>query len=237
MTEIKVFRSCSIMKARSTARLPMKQFFRWLCALLPVAGRRQQSAVGSDPARTPVTLEEQLETLAQLGLSLNDGVTVDDLLYSWDRQEYEGRPFDTLLSMLGSEVEREPWGRNVCDRAWNFDVECIEDTGSYVSIVENLCRVANMPDVVSDLEDFVDIENETAWLTYTIDGQKRHFTIPVDNDWADPNIVSTVMRDLERNGHRFYGKDQGQASIWFYLDKATADKLNALTGNALKTNK
>ena len=44
------------------------------------------------------------------------------------------------------------------------------------------------------------------------------------------------MRDIERDGKRFYGKDNGQASIWFYLDQTAADKLNALTGNALKTN-
>lgn len=214
----------------------MKKFFQWLCALLPLAGCQQQPTVDSQPSRIPVTLEEQLETLSQFGLALNDGVTVDDLLYSWDRQDYENQPYDTLLFMLGSEVEREPWGRNVCDRAWNFDVECIEDTGSYVTILENLCRVAGIPDLITDVEDFVDIENETAWLKYTIDGRQRHFNIPVDNDWADPETVSAVMRDIERDGKRFYGKDNGQASIWFYLDQTAADRLNALTGNALTTN-
>jgi hypothetical protein len=214
----------------------MKKLFQWLYALLPLADCQQQSSVVSQPSRTPVTIEEQLETLAQLGLSLNDGVTVADLLYSWEREEYENEPFDTLLFMLGSEVEREPSGRNACDRAWNFDVECIEDTGSYVTIVENLCRVAGMPGLISDAEDFVDIENETAWLKYTIDGQQRHFNIPVDNDWADPKTVSAVMRDIERDGKRFYGKDNGQASIWFYLDQTASDKMNALIGNALKTN-
>lgn len=34
-------------------------------------------------------LEQQLEKLAELGLPLNDGVTVDDLLYSFDREDYE----------------------------------------------------------------------------------------------------------------------------------------------------
>ena len=29
----------------------------------------------------PMTLEAQLESLSELGLSLNDGVTIDDLLY------------------------------------------------------------------------------------------------------------------------------------------------------------
>jgi hypothetical protein len=72
-----------------------------------------------------VTLEQQLEILVQLGFPLNDGVSDADLLHSWDRDEYETRPYDTLFLMLGSEIEREPWGRRVCDRVWNFDAECI----------------------------------------------------------------------------------------------------------------
>lgn len=215
----------------------MKKLFHWLWALLPFTGCQQQPAVVPPPSRPTISLEEQLETLAQLGLELNDGITVDDLLYSRDRHEYENEPYDTLLFMLGSEVEREPWGRNVCDRAWNFDVECIEDTGSYVMIVENLCRVAGLPDLISDAEDFVGIENETAWLKYTVDGQPRHINIPVDGDWADSKTVSAIMRDIERDGKRFYDKDNGQASIWFYLDQPTADKLNALSENALRANR
>ena len=61
-----------------------------------------------------MALEQQIETLAQLDLPLNDGVTVDDLLYSWERKEYENQPYDLVLFVLGSEVEREPWGRNIC---------------------------------------------------------------------------------------------------------------------------
>ena len=184
-----------------------------------------------------MTLEQQLETLAELGLELNDGITVDDLLYSWDRDEYENEPFDTILFMLGSEVEREPWGRNICDKAWNFDVECIEGNGSYVAIVKNLCRVSGTPELITDIEDSVDIENGNAWLKYTIDGKQRYYTVVVDNDWADPETVGAVMDDIERDGKRFYAKDNGQASIWFYLDESTADRLNQLTGNALKTNR
>ena len=213
----------------------MRSFLKWIVTLLRIVGC-QQATVEPATGLSSVKLEQQLETLEQLGLPLNDGVTVDDLLCSWDREEYESQPYDTLLFMLGSEVERKPWGQNACDSAWNFDVECIEGTGAYVTIVKNFCRVAGVPDLMSNLEDFVDFENELAWLNYTIDGQKRHFDIPVDNDWADPETVSAVIRDIERNGKRFYAKDNGQASIWFYLDKETATKLNALTGGALKTN-
>ena len=211
----------------------MKTAVIWLLALSLLFGCRPDSNIDSTKSRTEMTLEQQLKALGELGLALNEGVTIDDLLYSWDREEYEKEPFDVILFTLGSEVEREPWERPVCDTAWNFDVECIEDTGDYVTIVKQLCRVAGMPNLISDAEDFVDIENGKAWLKYTIDGKQRQYTIAVDNDWADPDTVSAVMADIERDGNRFYAKDNGQASIWFYLDEQTAGKLNQMTGNAL----
>ncbi len=200
----------------------LQKLFAWL------------SSAGGKVQRQPIPLEQQLATLARLGLVLNDGVTVDDLLLSWDRQQYESQPYDLILFVLGSEIERDPWGRNVCDRAWNFDVECIEGAGSYVTIVQNFCRVAGMPGLMTDLVDFVDIENKTAWLKYKIDGQQRYYTIAVHDDWADEEVAGQIRQDIERDGKRFYAKDNGQASIWFYLDQQTADQLNELTGNALQ---
>jgi hypothetical protein len=81
---------------------------------------------------SPMTLEKQLAELNRLGLNLADGVTIDDLLYSFGRQEYEKKPFDLILFVLGIEVERKPWGRPICSRVWNFDTECINGTGDYV---------------------------------------------------------------------------------------------------------
>lgn len=65
-----------------------------------------------------MTLEDQLAKLADLGLKLDDGVTIDDILHSFDRDDYEERPFDLILFILGIEVERAPWGRPVCSRVW-----------------------------------------------------------------------------------------------------------------------
>ena len=88
-----------------------------------------------------MTLEEQLSVLAELGLKLNEGISVDDMLYSFGREDYESNPFEMVLFVLGIEVEREPWGRAMCNRAWNFDTECITSTGDYVQVLHNLCRV------------------------------------------------------------------------------------------------
>jgi hypothetical protein len=41
------------------------------------------------------------------------------------------------------------------------------------------------------------------------------------------------MQDLARDDKLFYAKENGQSSTWFYLDRATARTINALTGNML----
>jgi hypothetical protein len=178
-------------------------------------------------------LEQQLAALSELGIELNDGVTVDDLLYSFDRKDYEIEPFELILFVLGIEVEREPWGRWISSRAWNLDMECIVETGDYVQIVRRLCEISGQPNLIIDIEDFINLESGQAWLKYSVDGQTRNYSVTVDNDWADPNIITLIMADIERDGFRFYAKDNGQASIWYYLDADTAQKLNELADNAL----
>ena len=67
-------------------------------------------------------LENQIEELAALGLILNEGIKIEDLLISWTKEEYEQTPFDLILSIYGEEVEERPLGRYFCDQAWQLDM-------------------------------------------------------------------------------------------------------------------
>ena len=180
-------------------------------------------------------LEDQLAALGELGISLDSGIEIDDLLYSCSREEYESKPFDQLLFILGSEVEREPWGRAFCSRVWNFDTECIEDTGAYVEIARRLCHVAGRPDAFSGLRDHVDLEAGEAWVEYSVDGKHRRWDAEVNDDWADTLTVAYMMGDLERDGWKFRAKDNGQAMVLYYLDDARARRLSELAGEKLTT--
>ena len=178
-------------------------------------------------------LELQLEKLAGLGLSLNEGITIDDLLHSLDRSIFEANPFDSILHTLGIEVEREPWGRWMCDRVWNFDTECIYSTGDYVNIVKRLCLLTGNTQVVNIL-DFVDLDEGSAWLEYSIDNRKQRHAIEVNDDWADTLALTYVMEDLQQDDKQFYTKDNGQAMLLFYLDRHRAIALNDLCDDALE---
>lgn len=182
-------------------------------------------------------LEEQIEKLSDIGLSLNDGVTIDDLLLSYSREEYEAAPFDLILFVYGNEIEEEPWGRFICDQAWNFDVEAIEDDGSYVEIVKQLHRITGKAKRIEGLQDSVNLEESHAQLQYEVDGVERTFEPVVDNDWADAQVVETIMNDLRQSGYDYYPKDNGQASVWFYLLEQQALAINSLANNVFNLNR
>lgn len=179
-------------------------------------------------------LEEQLVELSKLGLDLAEGISIDDVLYSFEREDYEDEPFDLILFVLGIEVERQPWGRPVCNRVWNFDTECIESPGDYVRIVRRLTEIADATTRITELSDFVDLDAGQAWLKYKIDGAERHWDVEVNDDWADTLTVSYVMADIEGDGKRFFFKENDQAMVLFFLDQPTASELNELSGHALK---
>ncbi len=177
-------------------------------------------------------LEIQLAKLAELGLALNVGIEIEDLLYSLERSELEAEPFMPLIGLLGIEVERAPKGRRICDRVWNFDTECINATGDYVKIVQKLGLLTGVPDYLTEIVDAVKEDN--AWLEYTIEGRRQHWSIELNDDWADMITLSYVMEDLQRDGKQFYSIDNGQAMILFYFDPETANKLGDLCNEDLE---
>ncbi len=156
---------------------------------------------------------------------------MDDLLYSFGREQYESKPFGLILFALGVEVEREPWGRWFCPRVWNFDTECIEGPGSYVSIVEGLLRIADSS-VLTEVRDHVDLSAGRAWLAYRRDGKAVKWSVEVNADWADSMTVSYVMDHIEGDGRHFWSVDNGPAMVLFFVDDAVAARLGELSGVA-----
>lgn len=176
-------------------------------------------------------LEEQISKLKDIGIILNEGVSINDLLISFSRDEFEKSPFDLILIAYGFEIEEKPWGRYFCDQAWNFDVEAIEGDGSYVEIVKQFHRITGKSKRIEGLKDQVDIERSHANLQYSVDGIERTFHPIVDNDWADAQVIDSIMEDLRESDHNFYPIDNGQASVYYYLTETQANRINSLADN------
>jgi hypothetical protein len=175
-----------------------------------------------------VHLKEQLSNLDTLKIRLRDGITKDDLLKSYKNDEYERDPYFLLLSVMGSVVEEEPWDKDISDQVFNLDYECIEDEDSYDRIVKNFATLAGLRQKLKAIKSHVDLENSIATLHYDLDGISRSIAPIVDDDWADE---ATIMKDIESitsNDRRFWYIDNGQATIYLFIDDETAAKLNKL---------
>jgi len=173
-----------------------------------------------------MNLEQQLAEMAQVGLSLDAGVTIDDLLVSRDRGDYERIPFRHLLHALGSETEGASRGRTICRCAWTFDTECIVDAGNYVPIVNRLAAMAGANHRLRDVH--VEACGADTALRYTFNDQVRRLPIEIVDDWADLRALCVIMTEFASSERRFYGQAEGQGVYLFYLSESGAARVNAL---------
>lgn len=149
-----------------------------------------RSGFGSISAATQaMTLEDKLRVLAECGLVLENPFKPEDLLSSWDREEYEKQGFDLALCSLGSTEEEEPW-RNHCVNLWYFDTECIEDHGAYKRIVERMVHMAQGSLILENIQDYVDLEEAQAWFSFSFQGKEIKVDCKVNDDWVDTDIFS-----------------------------------------------
>ena len=86
-----------------------------------------------------VSLEQQLEDLAECGIRLKPQYTIDTLLQGFARERYEERPYIGAIIRMGSESET---GEPLSDSLFHLDTECIEEPGDYARIAERMRDLA-----------------------------------------------------------------------------------------------
>jgi hypothetical protein len=157
-----------------------------------------------------ISVEEQLKILSGCGIRLQPDITIEHLLASFDRESYEAEPYVLLLTTIGGELEVEPF-KYASDDIWHFDTECIEDHGDYTKIAHRMRDLAGSALPLEDIDDYVDIEEDEAWLSFKLNGEDYKWAATVEDDWVDPNIISQFAELLaERNvGKRFTYFDLG----------------------------
>lgn len=171
-----------------------------LCSVKTIEGQiaHKQSTMKKD-----LSLKSQLETFKKLGFELNEGVTFADI-NRWDNdgKKFEKEPYFLLYITLGQAIEREPW-TPLTDRCWHFDTEAIEAHGDYVKILKNLERISRGEIKFKNLKDYVDIEEEKAWLSFEFKGKKYKWDLKVDNDWVDTDLFVNVENLTEQTKGKF----------------------------------
>ncbi len=172
-----------------------------------------------------MTLENKLKILESCGLKLSEPFSVNDLLLSWDRSQFEEVGFDLVLVGLGMTEENEPW-RYHSVNLWHFDTECIEDHGDYKRIVERMSEMTQGSMVLENVKDFVDLEEGKAWFSFLFQGKVIKIDCKIDNDWVDENIFAKFVELLNVSD---------SSKIFIYYDLGGQDCIiGCVTKNELK---
>ena len=179
-----------------------------------------------------VTLEKQLEELAEIGLTLNPDVREEDLFAFADRKVLESKPYQGLIEVMGIEVEREPF-TPVSNRIWMCDYERIEDHGAYRDVLDRLELMTGNTLGLTNIADFVDVEQGVAWVEFDLSGERIRWEFSVEDDWLDPTVLLNYDRLLKEAGSplRIYSNhaDYGQVALLIAFtqeDKRRFDKLS-----------
>jgi hypothetical protein len=183
----------------------------------------------SGPSSRARTLEEKLAVLAECSLKLCEPFTVEDLLTSWDREEFEESGYSMTLVGLGMTEEQPPW-RNHCINLWHFDTECIEDHGAYCTIANRMVEMAQGSLPLTNIQDHVDIENKQIWLSFSFRDETIKINCEVKDDWVDPLIFGHFVKLLGQSDPSklyIYYDLGGQDCIIGCVTKEELRKLNA----------
>jgi hypothetical protein len=181
------------------------------------------------------TVEMMLAELATAGISLRAGVGVAQVLAEHPRTAIEKSGLELLAAVIGDEqfdpktfAVLEP----LSDDVWHFDAEAIEDHGSYNRIVENCCRLARGDLKFETIRDYVDVENEVAWVEVTNDGRTRRIDLKVNNDWVDGTIFDKLQEWLGEtgSGRRFAYHSLGQDLLLICKYPEQIRAINGATG-------
>ncbi|UOK42193.1 MULTISPECIES: hypothetical protein [Flavobacterium] len=211
----------------------MKTLIIFLTVLVSLYGFKSYRFLKNNVKKVQkVTFEQQLTTFETLGFKLNKGIAKENLIsFYGNKSEFEKDPWVLMYTTLGMEIEKEPW-TPITDRCWHFDLEAIEDNGAYVDIMKNISRITNGELKFENIKDYVDIDNEKAWVSFEINGDKYKWDLKVDNDWADGALfdkVQDLTAKYKTSGKfTFYGL--GQDFILGYETEANLKKIKEQTG-------
>lgn len=133
---------------------------------------------------------------------------------------------------LGQTIEREPW-TPLTNKCWDFDTEAIDNHGSYVYIFQNLERITRGALKFENVKDYVDIEEEKAWVSFTFNEKDYKWNLEVDDDWVDTNLFSKIVnltKEINSKGRFTYFNTGGQNAVIGFETPDSLKEIKKKTG-------
>ncbi|HEY6186876.1 MAG TPA: WGR domain-containing protein, partial [Pyrinomonadaceae bacterium] len=192
-------------------------------------GEREKKPI---PRRAKPSAEEQLQNLSDCGISLKPGMSKELLFTEYEPEDYVNEPYLLLLTALGGETEEESYGFLSSD-IWHFDTECIEDHGDYARIALRMEELAGGDLPLEAVEDYVDVEEGRAWMSFSLDSQNYKWELKVEDDWVDTRVFGefdALLRGRHLNKRFTYLNLGGQDCLIGCSTPEQLEKLRTMSG-------
>lgn len=105
-----------------------------------------------------------------------------------------------------------------------FDAEMIADHGDYADWVRQWATATGKSHLLSDVDDRIDFDGGTSWLSYTLDGRTTRVEFVQDGDYLDPEVAATVEEDFsDVPGRTRVRESSGQTGAFAWVPDDTVD--------------
>jgi hypothetical protein len=99
--------------------------------------------------------------------------------------------------------------------------------------MKNLERLSHGEIKFEKLKDFVDIEKEKAWVSFTVNKVNYKWNLKVNDDWVDEELFTKVVEltnKLNTKGKYTYFDTGGQSAVIGYETPEKRDEIIKATG-------
>ena len=157
-----------------------------------------------------MSLYAQLDTLAECGIALREGVSSAELLVHHSDRDYETSPFKLLLAVLGRESDEPPY-LSFSDGVWLMRAECAAHIGDYEKVAHRMATLARDALPVESVRDEFDFHRGVPWLSFTLHSEEFRWPAKIEERWIDPLILSrfAALLEAQRTDRRYICLDLG----------------------------
>lgn len=180
-----------------------------------------------------LTVESQLENLQSVGVCLKEQFNIDTIIGLSEREWLESEPYSNILIAMGGTNESNDNFEFLSNNIWHLDTECIEDCGDYIYIAERMRDLANGELPIENIIDNIDIDNNEAWLSFTLDGKYYKWDLELQDDWLDTKVISNfvdILGERKTIGRYTFLDLGGQDCLIGFCTQTEFEKLRKITG-------
>lgn len=184
----------------------------------------------SNSIATKVSLDIQLERLANFGVKPKDNDFVEWICNEWEMDSLESDPYTLVLFSMGGEREVENVWEPLSEDVYSFDTECIEDEDSYKYVLEQLIAITKGELCISSIDSTVNHEDCTASLSFIHNKVNYKWNLKYNDDWFDCAVITkinTLLKGINSTKY-FFVCVLDQSLIVLFTTKSIIEQLNRI---------